>query len=140
MAEMLKVPVEALECDGCRAEKRFAYCKTCKMAACAEEKGLDFCAECDEYPCTELKEFQAAFPHRIELWQAQARIKEVGYEKWFAEMREHYSCSQCGTINSAYHLSCRNCGATPGCSYVGLHKGKIEAHVSVSNRAEPPVE
>ena len=76
MAELLKVPVEALECDGCRAEKRFAYCKTCKMAACAEGKGLDFCAECDEYPCTELKEFQAAFPHRIELWQAQARTDQ----------------------------------------------------------------
>ncbi|RLB27502.1 MAG: hypothetical protein DRG87_11295 [Deltaproteobacteria bacterium] len=58
-----------------------AYCDTCKMSACAQEKGLDFCAECEEYSCSALKEFQAAMPHRIELWQAQVRIKEVGHEK-----------------------------------------------------------
>jgi len=138
MAEILKVPAEDLECDGCRAEKRFAYCKACKMAACVGEKGLDFCVECKEYPCATLKEFQAALPHRIELWQAQTRIKEAGYEKWFEEMLEHYSCTQCNTINSAYHLSCRKCGATPSCAYVDLHKAEIEAHLS--HRPESPIE
>jgi len=128
MAEDLQVPVKDLQCDGCRAEKRFAYCETCTMQACAEEKGLDFCAECEEYPCRPLKEFQAAMPHRIELWEAQIRIKEVGYEKWFEEMLEHYSCAQCGTINSAYHLACRLCGTTPSCAYVVLHKAEIEAY------------
>ena len=135
MAEDLQVPFEGLECDGCRAEKRLAYCETCKMAACAEEKGLDFCAECEEYPCTALKEFQASMPHRIELWQAQVRIKEVGYKKWFEEMLEHYSCAQCGTINSAYHLACRDCGATPSCAYVDLHKAEIAAHLSNKQQA-----
>ena len=137
MAGSLQVPVEALKCDGCRAEKRFAYCETCKMAACAEEKGLDYCVECEEYPCTTLKEFQAAMPHRIELWQALARIKEVGYEKWFKEMLEHYSCAQCSTINSAYHLACRDCGATPSCAYVDLHKTEVMAHLS--NRQQSPI-
>jgi adenine-specific DNA methylase len=130
MAKNLQIPVEGLKCDGCRAEKRFAYCETCKMTACAQEKGLDFCAECEEYPCTALKEFQAAMPHRIELWQAQVRIKEVGYEKWFEEMLEHYSCAQCGMINSAYHLACRQCGAIPSCAYVDLHKAEIISYLS----------
>jgi hypothetical protein len=130
IAKNLQIPVEALKCDGCRAEKRFAYCETCKMWACAQEKGLAFCVECEEYPCTALKEFQAAMPHRIELWQAQVRIKEVGYEKWFEEMLEHYSCAQCGTINSAYHLACRQCGAIPSCTYVDLHKAEIMAYLS----------
>ena len=138
MAQNLQVPVETIKCDGCRAENRLLYCETCKMAACAEEKGLDFCAECEEYPCAALKKFQASMPHRIELWQAQVRIKEVGYEKWFKEMMEHYSCAQCGTINSAYHLACRDCGATPSCTYVNLHKAEIVAHLS--NRPEPPSE
>ena len=113
IAENLDVSVEALKCDGCRAENRFAYCETCKMSLYAGEKGLDYCVECEEYPCTTLKEFQAAMPHRIELWQDQARIKEVGYEKWFEEMLDHYSCTRCNTINSAYHLVCRQCGGTP---------------------------
>lgn len=134
MAEILEVPAEALECDGCRAEKRLAYCETCKMAACAEEKRLDFCAECEQYPCTPLKEFQTAMPHRIELWHAQAHIKEVGYEKWFEEMLDHYSCPQCNTVNSAYHLACRECGATPSCVYVDLHKAEIMSYLS--NRRE----
>ena len=130
MAENLQIPVEALKCDGCRSENRFIYCETCRMVACAAEKELDYCIECKEYPCTTLTTFQSAMPHRIELWQAQIRIKEVGYKKWFKEMIEHYSCTQCGTINSAYHIACRYCGATPSCAYVNLHKEKIEAYLS----------
>ncbi len=132
-AKNFQIPVEALQCDGCRAEKRFAYCENCKMSACAQEKGLDFCVECSEYPCPALKEFQAAMPHRIELWQSQERIKKVGFETWFKEMLEHYTCPQCGTINSTYHLACRECGATPSCAYVGLHQAEIMAHLSNRN-------
>ena len=137
MAGNLQVPVEALKCSGCRAEKRFVFCETCKMSACAEKKEIDYCVECTEYPCTTLKKFQSAMPHRIELWQTQARIKEIGFEKWFEEMIEHYSCPQCGTINSAYHLACRECGAKPSCTYVGLHKEGIMSYLS--NRRESTI-
>ncbi|HNT74663.1 MAG TPA: DUF3795 domain-containing protein [Anaerolineae bacterium] len=113
------------ECHGCRAEKRMAYCATCKMAACAAERGLDFCGACSEYPCAELTAFQAARPHRLELWEAQARIREVGYEQWIAEMLEHYACPACGTLNSAYDLTCRRCGHDPGSAYVARHKAEI---------------
>ena len=130
MAQNLQVPVETIKCDGCRGENRFFYCETCRIVACAEEKRIDFCVECKEYPCTTLKEFQAALPHRIELWQAQDRIKKVGCEKWFEEMLEHYSCTRCNTINSAYHLACRNCGVAPSCAYVDLHKVEIISYLS----------
>lgn len=123
------ISVEELECEGCRAEKRCFYCKNnCKMVKCAAEKGLDFCGECPEYPCEELKVFQAAMPHRIELWKSQERIKKVGYEKWYTEMVEHYSCPECHTLNSAYDIACRKCGATPSCKYVSLHKDEIMQH------------
>jgi hypothetical protein len=128
VAEMLRLPPEAVKCDGCRADNRFSYCDTCKFTPCASEKGLEFCGQCEEYPCEGLKEFQAALPHRIELWQAHARIGEAGYEKWFEEMLGHYSCPRCGTINSAYHMACRECGAEPSCAYVGLHNERIKAH------------
>jgi len=118
-------PVEQIHCDGCRAEKRYYYCETCEMFACAAEKGIDFCGECEVHPCDALKAFQVARPHRLELWDAQARIQEVGYEQWFEEMLAHYRCPKCGTLNSAYDLSCRTCGAHPSCAYVALHEQEI---------------
>lgn len=131
IAERLQRPVEELECHGCRTEKRCFYCETkCTMAKCASEKGIDFCGECTKYPCEELRAFQAELPHRIELWKSLERIKEAGYEKWYEEMIEHYSCPKCRTINSAYDLSCRKCGTNPSCAYVSLHKDKIIQHLA----------
>jgi len=125
-AARLQRQIEEIQCYGCRSEKRCFFChENCKMAKCAAEKGIEFCGQCDEYPCSELKLFQSQMPHRIELWKSQARIKEVGVEKWYAEMVEHYSCPECRTINSAYDIVCRKCGTTPSCSYVSLHKDQI---------------
>ncbi len=118
-------PVESLVCDGCRAERRYSYCESCALYACAMAKGVDFCGLCDDYPCADLEAFQAARPHRIELWEAQARIREVGYEQWFAEMTERYACPECGALNSAYHLACRACGAEPANAYVAEHQSEI---------------
>ena len=130
-AGRLQRAVEELQCHGCRSEKRSFFCNEhCKMANCATEKGVDFCGECVEYPCAELKVFQTQAPHRIELWKFQERIKEVGYEKWYAEMIEHYSCPECRTINSAYDIACRKCGTTPSCTYVSLHKDEIIQHLA----------
>ena len=126
LAARVQKPAEELHCDGCRSGERCFYCRErCKMSKCASDKGVDFCGECPEYPCEDLKVFQTEMPHRIELWKSQERIREVGYEKWYAEMIEHYSCPKCRTINSAYDLSCRKCGTSPSCAYVGLHKEKI---------------
>ena len=58
-------------------------------------------------------------------------IKEVGYEKWYTEMIEHYSCPECSTINSTYDLEgCRKCGATPSNAYVRQHKDEIIQHLA----------
>ena len=117
---------EEMECHGCRSDRLGLYCKKyCKMKKCASAKGIDFCGECGEYPCSDLKEFQAQMPHRIELWDAHARIKSAGYETWYGEMVQHYSCPSRGTINSAYDLSCWKCGRQPGCEYVRKHQGEI---------------
>lgn len=131
LAERIQKPIKELRCDGCRTEKRCFYCRErCKMGKCASQRGIDFCGECEEYPCEDLKSFQAELPHRIELWKSQERIREVGYEKWYAEMIKHYSCPECGSINSAYDLSCRKCGTAPSCNYVGIHKEKIVEHLA----------
>lgn len=133
MGQRIGRPVEELHCHGCRSETRSFFCRTiCTMAACAAGKGVDFCGACADYPCKGLKEFQALAPHRIELWKSQARIKEAGFETWYAEMTEHYSCPKCRTINSAYDLKCRKCGEEPSCEYVRLHKDEIVRHLATT--------
>ena len=116
-------------CYGCRSAKRLRYCAECKMSACAAERGIDFCSECQEYPCDDLKEFQSAMPHRIELWDNLERIKSVGYEQWLKEISENYTCPACQTLNSTYDLKCRKCGKDPSCSYVEKHREAIEDHM-----------
>jgi len=117
---------EESKCYGCRSEKRLPYCEKCKLFACAAERGIDFCSECEEYPCQDLKQFQSARPHRIELWENLERIKSIGYKKWLKEIRENYACPRCQIINSTYDLKCRKCGEEPSCNYVAKNKQVIE--------------
>jgi hypothetical protein len=133
IADRWNVTVDEVKCDGCRADRRFVYCRTCHMADCAAGRGLEFCSQCDDYPCAELEEFQPAMPHRIELWDCLSRIKEVGWEQWYAEKLAHHTCESCGTINSAYDLTCRQCGHTPSCQYTALHGDQVRDYLS-SNR------
>jgi hypothetical protein len=129
LASRFSVTVEEMECHGCRSDKRGLYCnKRCKMSKCAAEKGIEFCGECKDYPCTELKEFQSQMPHRNGLWASQRRIKESGLAKWYSEMLEQYSCLNCGTINSAYDMACRNCATTPSCYYASVYEKEVIKH------------
>lgn len=127
MAQRFQRSLEELKCNGCRSERRCFYCEsTCTMTKCAAAKGVDFCVECAEYPCKRLKDFQAEMPHRIELWESLERIKAVGYERWYTEKIEHYSCPKCRTLNSAYDLKCRKCGEDPSCASVARHREAIQ--------------
>ena len=128
IARSMGLEPETIRCDGCRSENRFSYCSTCQIVACAQGRGIDFCSNCSGYPCTKLQEFQNAYPHRLELWPWLDRIAAVGYETWFDEMLERFSCPECGTINSAYHLVCRVCGKSPGSAFAEAHHEKIAAH------------
>jgi len=136
LAERFERTVDELTCHGCRSDRRAIYCQNyCKMTRCAAQKGIDFCGQCTEYPCADLKTFQSLMPHRIELWDSHRRINEAGWEAWYAEMVEHYSCPQCHAVNSAYDLACRKCGAEPGSAYVKQHKAEI---VEVMRKMAPP--
>jgi len=119
---------EESKCYGCRSNKRLPYCENCKIFACATNRNIDFCSECPDFPCIDLKEFQSAMPHRIELWGNLERIKVIGYQKWLKEIRENYTCPNCQTINSTYDLKCRKCGEEPSCKYVAKHKQAIEQY------------
>lgn len=113
--------LDEYRCEGCRSERRIGACKTCKILECASIRDISFCGECSDYPCKVIDEFQAAMPHRIEVYSSQATIKELGFEKWFEKMTGHYSCSACSAINSAYDMHCRICGHSPGNEYIRIN-------------------
>jgi hypothetical protein len=121
LAAQFKLTEEEVACLGCRAGKRGPYCTTCHMATCARKRGVDFCSQCPDYPCAELQAFQAERPHRLELWENLAQIREQGWQRWATDMRRHYACPACGTLNSAYDFQCRTCGTEPSCGYVARH-------------------
>jgi hypothetical protein len=126
LAAQLHFSEEESKCYGCRSNNRLPYCEKCKMFTCAAERNIDFCSECIEYPCDDLKQFQSAMPHRIELWANLERIKATGYKNWLKEIRRNYVCPRCQIINSTYDLKCRKCGEEPSCNYVAKHKQEIE--------------
>lgn len=131
LAARMGKTVDDVTCEGCRSNKRSFYCRElCTMKSCAERKGVDFCSQCDEYPCETLKVFQAAAPHRRELWTSLERIKEDGYEKWSRDMAALHACPNCGVLNSAYDLRCRSCGTAPSCEYTRRHGDAVLAHLS----------
>ena len=129
LALKIGVKVEDLNCKGCRSDQKSLYCKSCKFVPCSVDKGIDFCIDCYEYPCKVLYDFQKEKPHRIELWEHNEFLKTNGMMKWFEEMAALHSCSNCGTINSAYDLQCRKCGSAPSCDFVALYGDRIFPHL-----------
>ena len=123
MAATMHIKPEDLRCEGCRSGTKGVFCKDCQFKSCAETKGLSFCSECEEYPCNALKEFQQKMPHRAELWASLDRIREVGWETWFAESRERHSCPSCGHTNGWYELQCSRCGQEPGSPFTAENPG-----------------
>ena len=136
LATMFGISEEEIRCLGCRSEVRGPYCQTCKMVECAAERGVEFCAQCSDYPCEILIEFQEERPHRADLFEDGEKIREVGFEKWFNDTFDEYSCPQCETINSAYDIACRRCGTIPSCSFVERNREVIEKHLSAVNRTD----
>ena len=130
-ALILNQSYEETLCDGCGANRKSLHCS--KMGIfinCKRQKRIDFCSECEEFPCKSLNEFKLKMPHRIEILNSQNRMKEIGLEKWLLEMKDYFSCSNCKTVNSAYHLVCRKCGNTPSCKFVLQHRDLIEQYLS----------
>lgn len=126
---MLKQPLSETRCEGCRSDRKTAYCNNCFMIKCSREKNLNFCGGCNEYPCEELKNFQRQMPHRAELWKAQSRIAEIGAAQWTDEMKAYFSCPECNASNTSYDLKCPKCGHIPGNGFAGNNREAIMAYL-----------
>lgn len=130
-AVVLNQTFEETLCDGCGAERKSKHCaEMCTFIDCKVKKGVSFCTACTNFPCQALKDFKSKMPHRAEIIESQYKMLEIGIENWLIEMKDYFSCRQCKTVNSAYHLICRKCGNTPGSMFVMRHKDLIEKYLS----------
>jgi hypothetical protein len=130
-AVVLKQSYDETLCDGCGSKRKSLHClKTCTFIDCKLRKGVNMCYECIEFPCQELVNFKSKMPHRAEIIDSLIRMKEIGKEPWLSEMKDLFSCTQCNTLNSAYHLTCRKCKKIPSCKFVSLHIDDIENYLS----------
>jgi hypothetical protein len=125
------IPEEEVRCFGCRSDKRFGPCGGCLFSACAKEKGIAFCSDCNDFPCQALSDFQAALPHRLDLWEDLEKARQLEPLEWISNVGKKYTCPGCGTINSAYDLSCRKCGRTPSCEFVERHMEALKKHMGL---------
>ncbi len=131
IANLLGQTVEESRCTGCHSEQLSIHCAECVIKACAEKKNVLFCAQCDEFPCERIKEFQSKAPHRAELWEALELTNKLSIEYWVKKMEQLYACEDCGTINSAYDINCRQCGKTPSNPFVQKHIDLIKKHLKM---------
>ncbi len=130
-AVALNQTYEETLCDGCGAERKSLHCtKICTFINCKQEKGVGNCVDCHQFPCESLKDFKSKMPHRAEIFDSLKRLKEVGDEKWLNEMQAYFSCQQCNTANSSYHIACRKCGNTPGSEFAFKHKADIVKYLA----------
>ncbi|MCK9616439.1 MAG: DUF3795 domain-containing protein [Lentimicrobiaceae bacterium] len=127
ISSRMNVPVEVMKCNGCRSEKRAGHCQQCSFLKCIAEKNIDYCGQCDEYPCETLEKFKQERPHRMDLYSDTACLLSRGIEIWNKEVLAKYTCSKCGTINSAYDIACRHCGERPSSAYVAKYEKEILA-------------
>jgi hypothetical protein len=72
------------------------------------EKSLKGCHQCDDFPCNNIKNFPMEIA-RNGILEAVSRWKELGTERWVAEIEKRYTCSKCGALLHRYANQCSNC-------------------------------
>lgn len=88
--------------------KTFEFVKTCSIRACAQKKRLKGCHQCDDFPCNNIKNFPIEIA-RNGILEAIPRWKELGTERWVAEVENHYTCPKCGILLHRHADKCSNC-------------------------------
>ena len=108
LASFFRTSPENIACEGCMSEKTFQVVKVCSIRACAQKKGLKGCHECDDFPCDNTRNYPIELA-RNRILEAIPRWKELGTERFVAEVENNYTCSKCGTLLHRYADKCSNC-------------------------------
>ncbi len=125
LADMLGISTDEALCYGCGSDTRYVECRECEFLKCSQSRDVKFCSRCKDYPCSQLEEFQKNAVHRIELWESLELLKKEDLTEWNELMEQLHTCPECGTMNSAYDVSCRKCKHEPASEFVRRHKDSV---------------
>ena len=111
LAEQTKIPVEYLECHGCRSKKNNLCCMNCGIKRCCMQKEIEACNQCEEFPCSVLKAFDNdEYPHHSGVIDSLKELSANGQDTWLKKQNKRWSCTNCQTIYHWYETECENCG------------------------------
>ena len=106
---------ERNKCPGCRGgtENKTDNHLNCKITNCSMIKeGLEFCYQCDLYPCDKFKHLEKRYrtKYGIFLKENFENIKILGLEKFVADEKKKWTCSECSGTICMHKGYCYNCG------------------------------
>jgi hypothetical protein len=111
IADITKIPVDYLECRGCRTEKINLCCMNCGIRRCCIRKEISSCSECGEFPCSVLIAFEAdEHPHHHGVIGSLRELSDKGTEEWLKQQNHRWSCESCHTPFHWYEKNCTTCG------------------------------
>jgi hypothetical protein len=100
---------ENIACEGCRSGKTFEMMvKTCSIRTCAQDKGWTGCHECPDFPCDHIRNFPLETA-RLRILEAIPLWRQLGTERYVAEVEKRFTCTQCGTLLHRYAQVCSHC-------------------------------
>ena len=59
-----KIPLEKFNCEGCRTDNVFKFCRDCPFKKCCIERNISSCNLCHEYPCDMLNDYQKKYVNK----------------------------------------------------------------------------
>jgi len=108
LTTVYNLPVEEIQCQGCRSNQVFTYCKACFIKDCTTQKGYEGCHQCKDFPCEYIENFPLPVGKKVIL-RVVPRWREIGTEKVIEEEEKRYVCPGCGYKLFRGAKTCRNC-------------------------------
>lgn len=99
---------DEIACEGCLSDRRFVFCRQCKVRSCVQDKGYEGCRQCGEFPCDNINNFPIDVGKKVIL-RAIPEWRELGTEKWVESEERRYLCPHCGNSLFRGAKRCRNC-------------------------------
>jgi len=100
--------LEELLCDGCLAERKSLFCRSCQIRDCTLTRGYEGCHQCAEFPCRYIEEFPLPVGKRVVL-RAIPYWREHGTEKFVCDEEARYHCPSCNALLFRGAKRCHAC-------------------------------
>ncbi|MEW5722665.1 MAG: DUF3795 domain-containing protein [Thermodesulfobacteriota bacterium] len=95
LAGVYGVTADQVDCQGCRSDHPWLFCRSCTIRTCVDEKGYLGCHQCGDWPCGQIENFPVEVGRRV-IRRTIPRWRELGTEAFVVEEEKRYQCPHCG--------------------------------------------